>query len=231
LGLLPGVRVSLLVTLLLTGLAIWLQRRYFEMMPPPRRNASIDLLTAWRGMGPDLRRMLVADCLVRFGAGMSTSFVVLYVIDVLQGSALDYGLLTMAQTVTSAVVYLPIALLADRAGRSSRWPFVAATYGLFAAFPALLGVVPSAGYLVPVFVVAGLRELGEPARKALIVDLTEGERRGSLIGAYFMTVGMVTFPAAFIGGWLWEVAPALPFTVGAAVTALGLVWFLWRGPK
>jgi MFS family permease len=163
--------------------------------------------------------------------GMSASFSVLYVLDVLHGSALDYGLLTLAQTVTSALVYLPIALLADRAGRSSRWPYVAATYGMFAAFPAVLALVPSAAYLIPAFIVAGLRELGEPARKALIVDLAEGESRGSLIGAYFLTVGMVTFPASLVGGWLWEASPTRPFIVGAAVTTLGMLWFLWRGPR
>jgi MFS family permease len=231
LGLLRGVRVGLLATLLLSGAAIWLQCRHFRMLVPPERSASIDLLAAWRGMCPDLRRTLVADCLVRFGAGMSTSFVVLYVVDVLHGSALDYGLLTTAQTVTSALVYLPVALLADRAGRSGRWPFVAATYVMFAAFPALLALLPSAAWLIPAFIVAGLRELGEPVRKALIVDLAEGDSRGSTIGAYFMTVGMVTFPASFLGGWLWETSPALPFVVGAGVTTLGLLWFLWRGPR
>ena len=82
-----------------------------------------------------------------------------------------------------------------------------------------------------VFVIAGLRHTGEPARKALIVDLAEGSNRGSVIGVYYSVLGAIVFPASFLGGWFWERLPIAPFIAGASVTGLGLAWFLWRGPK
>ena len=71
LGLVRGVRVSLFITLVLTLTAVWLQRRYYRMPVPETRERQSGVRHAWRGMGPELRRLLVADCLVRFGMGMS----------------------------------------------------------------------------------------------------------------------------------------------------------------
>jgi MFS family permease len=230
LGMLRGVRVSLLVTIALSVVSIWLQRRHYRLPSRTAGRSTIDLRVAWRSMQPDLRRVLAADCLVRFGSGMSASFIVLYVMDVLLGTAVDFGLLTTIQVLASAVSYIPIAKLADRAGQSSRWPFVAATYVMFASFPLALALIPSARWLVPVFVVAGLRELGEPARKALIVDLADEQSRGSVIGAYYTLLGAVVFPSSLLGGLLWEWTPRAPLLIGAAITALGIAWLLWHRP-
>lgn len=45
------------------------------------------------------------------------------------------------------------------------------TFGFFALFPLAVALSPGPGWLAGAFVIAGLRETGEPARKALIVDL------------------------------------------------------------
>jgi hypothetical protein len=63
------------------------------------------------------------------------------------------------------------------------------------------------------------------------VDLAKGSNRGSVIGAYHLVRGAIVFPAASIGGWLWEWRPAAPFLLGACVTALGLLCFLLLRPK
>jgi MFS family permease len=227
LGLLTGVRLGVLITVVLTLAGIWLQRRYYRLPRPAARPAPFGLRGAWRAMGPGLKRLLMADCLVRFGSGLSVSFVVLYVMDVLGGSALDFGLMTTTQTLISVIVYLPVAKLADRAGQASRWPFIALTYLMFAAFPLALAVMPAVTWLYAVFVIAGLRELGEPARKALIVDLAGEQHRGSLIGVYFTILSGVVFPASVFGGWMWDLDPVLPFLIGAGITGCGLLWFLW----
>ncbi|MFQ6098555.1 MAG: hypothetical protein ACE5O2_12585, partial [Armatimonadota bacterium] len=69
------------------------------------------------------------------------------------------------------------------------------------------------------------------ARKALIVDLAEGDNRGKAIGAYYSFLGAIVFPASLLGDWLWEAAPAAPFVLGGAVTGLGLVPLLLVRPK
>ncbi len=230
LGLLRGVRVALLVTIVLTAVAIWLQRRYYRISTPLRRATPYDVRSVWRVMRPHLKHLLIADTLVRFGTGMSGVFVVLYVLNVLGGTAVQFGLLTSVQILTTTLLVLPVSKLADRCGEASRRPYVAMAFFFYAAFPVTLVLIPSAAWLPLAFVVAGLHEVGEPARKALVVDLAQGDHSGSVIGAYHLIRGALIFPAAFCGGLLWERAPTAPFLVGAGITLLGLLWFLGRSP-
>ena len=66
---------------------------------------------------------------------------------------------------------------------------------------------------------AGLRELGEPARKAMIMDLADAAQRGRMVGAYYFTRDLVIMPASLIGGLLWTLSPQTPFFVAAGVCA------------
>ena len=61
------------------------------------------------------------------------------------------------------LVYLPVAYMADRVGKK---PFVTVTFLFFTGFPVALMFAPSFWWLVPVFVLRGLKEFGEPSRKA-----------------------------------------------------------------
>lgn len=65
--------------------------------------------------------------------------------------------------------------------------------------------------LVLAFIVGGLREIGEAARKALIVDLAQPHLRARSVGLYYLVRSVAIAPAAFIGGALWRMSPALPF--------------------
>jgi hypothetical protein len=75
------------------------------------------------------------------------------------------------------------------------------------------------------FVVGGLRELGEPARKALIVDLVVPAVRARSVGVYYLVRSVAIAPAAFVGGLLWGVSPALPFWIAAAIGLAGVLVF------
>jgi len=141
------------------------------------------------------------------------------------------GFLVSLQTLACTVLVVPGAMLSDRAGLASRWPFTAFAFCGYAAFPLALVLAPSTKWLVAVFAIRGLTEVGDTVRKALIVDFAEGRNRGRVIGAYFSVMGAILFPAAFIGGWLWEWLPIAPFVAGGAVSSFGVVWFLLLGPK
>jgi len=119
-----------------------------------------------------------------------------------------------------------VSKLADRV---SRRPFVLATFAFVAAFPLALVSAPSAGWLVPVFILRGLREFGEPARKALILDLAPDAARGRQLGVYYMVRGLVMFPAPFIGGLLWDWNAVAPFLVGGIMSGAGVLWFALEG--
>jgi MFS family permease len=226
LGLANGIRVGLAVTVLLAllGIAI-LRRSYVESSPPPPDPERLGGL--WRGMDPDLKRLLLADVLARWAEGIPKVFILLFVIDVLGRTAVEFGGWTSVQMIAATVVYLPVARLSDRMNRK---PFVLLTFAFFALFPLALATARGTLWLTVAFIVAGLRETGEPARKALIVDLASAGARGRAVGLYYLLRGLAVFPAPLVGGWLWTIDRRLPFHVAFAVGVAGfLVHALW-GP-
>ena len=72
-----------------------------------------------------LKRLLVADCLVRIGEGIAAAFVVLFVTQGRGFSAADVGVFYAAQQTVSIVSYLPGGRIADATGRG---PMVACTF-------------------------------------------------------------------------------------------------------
>jgi hypothetical protein len=66
--------------------------------------------------------------------------------------------------------------------------------------------------------------VGEPARKALIVDFSTLGARGKTIGLYYAIRGFTVASAAAIGGALWTIRPALTFLAAAVLGVAGTLW-------
>jgi MFS family permease len=172
----------------------------------------------WRSFDAPLRRLLLSDIIIRACEGLAGVFVVLYVTNVI-GAGLDrYGILVAVQTVTSMLVYLPAARGAALFGRK---PFVIASFACFALFPLAVVLSTNTGWLFVAFVVGGLREIGEPSRKAMIVDFAAPHLRGRTVGLYYLLRGISVAPAAAVGGLLWQIAPQVPFVLAGVVGLLG----------
>jgi MFS family permease len=176
----------------------------------------------WSRMPPPLRRLLVSDVLVRTCESLVDVFVVLYATRVIGVTAPRFGALVSIQMVASMAVYLPAAALARRIGRK---PLVVATFVAFALFPLAIIAAGTFAGLVGAFVVGGLRETGEPARKASIVDLADPACRGRTTGLYYLVRSLAITPAALAGGALWSVEPALPFVIASAFGFVGALVF------
>jgi len=124
------------------------------------------------------------------------------------------------------LVYVPVAFLADRFGKK---PFVLATFAFFTCFPLALLHAQSAAALVPAFVLRGLKEFGEPARKALILDLAPEGRKAGMFGLYYLLRDVTVAFAAFGGALLWQLSPRANLMVAFGFGVIGTLWFAWRG--
>jgi MFS family permease len=186
----------------------------------PPGPAPLGLRRSLHALPVALKRLLLAESIVRIGQGLAEIFVVLYVTNVLGLTAATFGALVALRMATSILAYIPVATLADRHGRT---PFVMAGFLCYALFPFLLVSAQGPVGLVAAFVCAGLREIGEPARKAMIVDLANVARRGQMVGVYYFTRGLVVMPASLLGGLLWTLAPQTPFFVAAGVCLIGVM--------
>jgi MFS family permease len=150
---------------------------------------------------------------------MSLSY---YATNVIGVTSLEFGMLVGIQMATSIAAYLPASRLADRYGRK---PFVLTTFFCFSIFPLAVALSHSFASLVVAFVIGGLRELGEPARKAMIVDLSDPARRGRTVGLYYLIRSLAITPASAIGGLLWRLDPATPFFAACAIGLAGTLIF------
>lgn len=219
-GVRGGVRVGLVVSVLLAGLTLAVAARVSIPVLADERPTGVR--DVWRALPSPLRWLLTSDVFIRTCEGMVDVFLVLYAIDVVGITAPQFGMLVGVQMTTSILSYLPAARFADLTGRK---PFVIATFLAFSLFPVAVVLAHSFAALVLAFVVGGLRELGEPARKALIVDLARPALRARSIGLYYLIRSLAIAPAAFVGGLLWKVAPALPFHVAAGIGLVGTAAF------
>lgn len=218
-GVIKGIRVGLLITLVLATIA---------MLFVSKINIPVNVFTrtniagVWRTFHLALKRLLISDVIIRTCEGMTGVITVLYVTNVQRFSVAKYATLVSIQMITSILVYIPAGKLADKVGRK---PFVIATFLSFALFPISVILSPNFGFLILAFVIGGLREIGEPARKAMIVDLAQDRVRARSVGLYYLVRSLSITPAAAIGGLLWQIAPEVPFIVAGVIGIIGTIVF------
>ena len=180
----------------------------------------------WRFMSPDLRNLLVSDILIRFAEQIPYAFVVIWCIKMNGISAVQFGLLTTIEMVTAMLVYIPVAWLADRTGKK---PFVLITFFNFTLFPLFLLFSHTFWMMAIAFVIRGLKEFGEPTRKALIMDLAPEDQKAGMFGLYYLLRDIIVSGAAFAGGFLWQFSPAVNLLAATACGLLGTTYFAIRG--
>jgi MFS family permease len=219
LGISYGVRAGLFVTLILAVVTMLI---VLAINIPVRTGEVVNILGVWRSFHHALKRLLISDIFIRTCEGMADIFVILYVTNVIGLSVARYGLLVAIQITTSILVYIPAGRIADRIGRK---PFVIATFVCFSLYP--VAVVMSSGFapLVLAFIIGGLREIGEPSRKAMIVDFAQENLRARTVGLYYLVRSITITPSAAIGGLLWKLAPETPFVTAGVIGIIGTLVF------
>jgi MFS family permease len=218
-GLRNGIHAGLLMTLLFVAVTIPL---LWSIQIPAGERDSVRIGGVWKSFHGVLKRLLVSDIAIRTCEGMADIFVILYVTNVTGISVPQYGVLVAVQLLTAIVVYVPAARLAERVGRK---PLVIATFLFFAFYPVAVVLAHDFTWLVGAFVIGGLREIGEPARKAMIVDLAEENLRARTVGLYYLVRSLSITPASAIGGLLWRIGPRIPFFVAGVIGVVGTILF------
>lgn len=220
LGLRSGVQLGIAVSIALAAVTLVVSARV--QIPVIRDEQTINLRHVWQSFPEPLRWLLASDIFIRTCDGLVDVFLVLYAINIIGISAPQFGILVAVQAATAMLVYIPAARIAEYTGKK---PFVIATFCCFALMPLAVVWASSFAWLVVAFVIGGLREVGEPARKALIIDLAAPSLRARVVGLYYLVRSLTIAPAAFIGGLLWRLTPTLPFYAAGLIGALGVLVF------
>ena len=229
-----GVRIAFAVALVLAVVAILLQQKLIQEPTVPTTDTTCELkpeknpVKLFASMSVSLKRLLAADILIRFCEQIPYAFVVIWCMKVIDRpvSAVQFGFLTSIEMITAVLVYIPVAYLADR---STKKPFVVITFIFFTAFPLVLIFCRSFEYLVLAFVLRGLKEFGEPTRKALILELAPATCKAGMFGLYYMLRDTVVSVAAFGGALLWQISPEINLLAAFVCGILGTAGFALFG--
>ncbi len=243
LGRINGVRADAVIALGLVLVAAIIQYKFM-------RTASRDTVMAlkrprhlFRQFSPDLKRLLAADILARWAEGLAGPLIILYCVPILaaddeKGTSLYQSMLLNIQAVTNVVLYILIGPLASREGLAKK-PYIGLTFLFFALFPISLIVLgPTFGTigLAIAFVIGGLREIGEPARKAMVADLVPPDVRTQAVGLYWSVRSMAVMWASPVGAVLWVAGdywrdgfgPILAFGTAGIAGLIGVIAFFTR---
>ena len=226
-GVIPGVRVALIISILLTGATFIALRELREEVKESEETVPIperwNFLRCLREFDAPMRWLLVSDILVRFCERIPFAWVVIFAMDYAGASGEQVGLLTTIEVLVATLCIIPSSHFADK---QQREPFVVTTFVMFTLFPIVLLFSRSFHALMIAFFIRGLKEFGDTSRKALIVSYSEPERRGQMIGAYYLIRDSIVSVGAILGAYLWSRSPAANFLGAAAFGIAGTILYL-----
>jgi len=223
-GIISGVRIALLLSILLSGVTILVQ---WQLRAEPKEEITTDerwnIWRSWREFNVPMRRLLLSDVLVRFCERIPYAWVVIFAMDYIGVSGRQVGILTTVEMLAATLCIIPASHFADRHGRE---PFVIVTFIMFTLFPISLLMSRSFSALVIAFAIRGLKEFGDTSRKALIIGYCEEQRRGQMVGAYYLVRDLIVCPGAIVGAYLWKLGASLNFLGAAALGVVGTIFYV-----
>ena len=213
-GVIRGVRIGLLVSIVLSGLTILVQRRLRE--EPREPVLQTERWNFWRSLrefNAPLRRLLLSDILIRFCERIPFAWVVIFAMDYIGVTGKQVGILTTVEMLAATLCIIPASHFADKYGRER---FVIVTFFMFTLFPLSLLVAKSFSALLIAFMIRGFKEFGDTSRKALIIGYCDPQRRGQVVGAYYLARDLIVSFGAILGAYLWKLSPELNLLGAAA---------------
>jgi MFS family permease len=220
-----GVRWGFAVALAMALIGELIQDHYM-IDAAPEAKPSASLTAVWSIFSGDLKVLLVSDILIRFSEQIPYYFAAVWCVKVWGVSDLQFGVLKAIEMAVALLIYLPVAWMVDKGGKK---PYVVVTFAFFALFPLMLWMAHSFWTMVPAFVVRGLKEFGEPARKALIMEMAPSQHESAVFGLYYLLRDCMVSVAAFSAAWLWALSPSTNFITAAVCGFIGLAFFALFG--
>jgi MFS family permease len=239
-GVVTGARIGFTLSFVLTIPIILIRWKFIEETVKPRKE---DVDAPWIGLSPSLLKkmpieiwkLVIVAMLSSFGFQLFWSFVVVYCVEEVGLSMLQWSYVSVLSNLIGACLMIPSGYLSDRLGRKR-----IIILSQLAVSISSLGYILSSGFNGVVFtrLISGLGEglggnvmggRGGPVWEALVTEVAPAEIRGSILGLMGTLIGLLTTPAPIFGGYLYENAsPQLPFIASFISGFFGcLIFSLW----
>jgi len=224
-GIVNGTRIAFSIALVLAFLSLLFihlfiheEKKNTDLIPNP-----IDSL---KSMPNELRVLLLSDIFIRFAEQIPYAFVVLWVMNVQKFSAIQFSLLTMIEMLVALLIYIPVAYLSETIHHKY---LIVITFVFFSIFPIVLLFSTNYNLLIFAFIIRGLKEFGEPTRKALIVRLAPIDHKASTFGTYYLFRDTVVSIVSLSSAYLWLISPQVNFVTASILGFIGTIIFIVFG--
>ena len=241
-GVVKGVRIVLVMTLACSVLSTLLRWRFItETLGDAENEERTRVETPLRRGGlQELGRMprevwvmTAVAAISMFGQRAVMSFMVIYAVEEVGLTKTEWGAIGTVVSLIQTLLTMPGGMLADRIGRKpciliSRVLSSFSTLGFtFSQNFWHLGAARVVGGVAQGFGGTAWGPMGGPVWQALVADLTPPEDRGRMMGMMGTIQGLVTTPASWVGGYMYDnISPELPFYTSFALNTLGTVIFV-----
>lgn len=219
-GLVGGVRVGYFVLIGLYFTAAILRLNLRETISEPRKVQAKELLSSypvslresvnvWRTVSPSMRFLFLANLLTAFGSAMIMPFVVIYAVQDLHVSEVQWSVALTLLFIAMIISAFPSGKLIDKYGRKA--PLILSY--LITVPAGLLFVYGDFLRLLVALPLLGLTQiLAMSASQSLQADLVPKEQRGKIIGSSNFANYILMALGALFGGLIYEsVSHQLPF--------------------
>lgn len=223
-----GIRYSFTIAIVLACVSLIVQQQLITNPKQYSTHAQPNPFSIWKKMSRPLKNLLMSDILIRFCEQIPNVFVIIWCITIVRISPVQFGILTTIEMVTALLIYIPVAYFADK---TTKKPFIITTFIFFTIFPLILLYSNTVPMLMAAFFIRGLKEFGEPTRKALILELCPDDQKAGMFGFYYLIRDSIVACAAFAGAWLWEISPEINFLSAFTFGIIGTIWFIIKGTE
>jgi MFS family permease len=144
----------------------------------------------------------------------------------------DIPLVYAVLNVATVILGLPSGMLSDRVGKLSMLCLGYVVFLVTSVAGSFLGGNASYGFLIA-FLFGTYLAISDTVQRALIPEFTQSQLKGTGYAIYYMLIGVCSFLANSIFGFLWtSISPSMAFqfsvsTATAGIAAL-LIFIMWR---
>jgi MFS family permease len=228
-GVIQGVRIAFILAALLYLAGLGLVLKFLKEVVVRKKRMGLpklrDAYEFLKHLPTSIKLLIAALCMDTLSWMTVSAFLVLYALDVVGITPLEWSSLILAQVVVSGLVMLPGGKLSDRWGRK---PFLLLYVGTPAITLMLIAFAKDFLTFLVAFLLLGLASIGGPSINSFVADRTPLRERARVIGLRSAISHLSGIPAPLLGAVLYTFSPPLMFIVASFISfaAFVLMWFL-----
>jgi len=192
----------------------------------PNSNSLADVNELLRSLSPSLKALMIAYAIVMFANGAVGQYYIVYAIDVIKLTALQWSTIISLQFLSASVLKIPGAWVADKFGKKRILIVSVLSCAPLAVFFTLSNSFAQVLVVALLLVVTGIYYA--PVHEALQADLTPRTSRGRIAALWSIGGALGAASGALVGGWLFQaVNPTVPFYLFTAAELVAVVFLIF----